>query len=101
MVEQVAEALVGLLGGAEARELAHRPQAPAIHRRVDAARERIAARQPDLGLVGEVGLGVERLDRKAAQRSERHIALAAERVGLPPFGLGGRDGGCRGSHKRS
>ena len=47
VVEQVAEALVGLLGGAEAGELAHRPQAPAVHRRVDAAGERILARLAD------------------------------------------------------
>jgi hypothetical protein len=40
VVEQVAEALVGLLGGSEACELAHRPQPAAVHRRVDAARER-------------------------------------------------------------
>jgi hypothetical protein len=43
VVEQVAEALVRLLGGAEAGELAHRPQATAVHARVHAARERIAA----------------------------------------------------------
>ena len=36
VVEQVAEALVGLLGGAEAGELAHRPQPPAVHRGVHA-----------------------------------------------------------------
>ena len=48
VVEQVAEALVGLLGGAEAGELAHRPQPAAVHRRVDAARERILAGQADV-----------------------------------------------------
>ena len=96
LVEQVAEALVGLLGRPEARELAHRPEAPAVHRRVDAARERIAAGQPDLALVGHVGLGVERLDLDAAQRREGHVALAAEGVGLAPFGFGrGEAGGSR------
>ena len=44
VLEQVAEALVRLLGGAEAGELAHRPEPAAVHRRVDAARERIDAR---------------------------------------------------------
>ena len=44
VLEQVAEALVRLLGRAEAGELAHRPEAAAVHRRVDAARERILAR---------------------------------------------------------
>ena len=47
VVEQVAEALVGLLRRPEARELPHRPQPPAVHARVHAARERILARQPD------------------------------------------------------
>ena len=47
VVEQVAEALVGLLRRPEARELAHRPQPPAVHARVHAARERELARQPD------------------------------------------------------
>ena len=54
VVEQVAEALVGLLGRAEAGELAHRPQPPAVHRdaRVDAARERGLAGKPDALLDG-------------------------------------------------
>jgi hypothetical protein len=47
VLEQVAEALVGLLARAEAGELAHRPQPPAVHRLVDAAREGVLAGQPD------------------------------------------------------
>ena len=47
VLEQVVEALVGLLAGAEARELAHRPQAPAVHRLVDAAGEGVLARLSD------------------------------------------------------
>ena len=47
VVEQVAEALVGLLAGAKARELAHRPQPPAVHRLVDPARERVRAGRAD------------------------------------------------------
>ena len=47
VLEQVVEALVGLLARAEAGELAHRPQPPAVHRLVDAARERVGARAPD------------------------------------------------------
>ena len=39
-VEQELEALVGLLGGAEAGVLAHRPEPAAVHVRLDAARER-------------------------------------------------------------
>ena len=44
-VEQVAEALVRLLGRAEARVLADRPRPPAVHVRVRAARERELARR--------------------------------------------------------
>ena len=55
VVEQVAEALVGLLRRPEARELAHRPQPPAIHARVHAARERKLARQPDRGVRDPAG----------------------------------------------
>ena len=64
VLEQVVEALVRLLGRAEAGELAHRPQAPAVHRRVDAARERVLAREAEVALVVELdGVGrVERLD---------------------------------------
>ena len=40
VVEQVAEARVRLLRRPEAGELAHRPEPAAVHRRVDAARER-------------------------------------------------------------
>ena len=71
VVEQVAEALVGLLGRAEAGELAHRPQPPPVHRRVDAAGERVLAGVADVALgihVGEVLRGVERLEL-AARRS--------------------------------
>jgi hypothetical protein len=83
VVEQVAEALVGLLRGAEARELAHRPQAPAVHRRVDAARERELAGLADpLGVVADVLRAVEPGDRLSGQRGERHVALGA---GLPGF----------------
>ena len=39
-LEQVAEAGIGLGRGAEARVLAHRPEAAAVHRRLDAAGER-------------------------------------------------------------
>jgi hypothetical protein len=63
MVQQVAEALVGLLRRPEPRELAHRPQAPAVHRLVHAAREGVLARQPDLLELREIGGRVERVDR--------------------------------------
>ena len=47
VVEQVAEALVGLLRRPEPRELPHRPQPAPVHARVHAARERKLAREPD------------------------------------------------------
>ena len=91
VVEQVAEALVGLLGGAEAGELAHRPQAAPVHARVDAARERILAREADPLLERADVLGtVERLDRLSRERRERLPALRRRRVELaePALRLG-------------
>jgi len=87
VVEQVVEALVGLLGRAEARELAEGPQAPAVHRRVDPARERILAGQADrrLEVRGEISGRVERLDLLAGERGERGVALGAEGVGGAPL----------------
>ncbi len=80
VVEQVVEALVGLLGGAEARELAHRPEAAAVHRRVDAAREREAAGDADAIVAvcvdGDHVVGrVERVDLLARERDELGVAL--------------------------
>ena len=43
--------LVRVLGGAEARELAHRPETPAIHGRMDAAGIRVLARELDATFV--------------------------------------------------
>jgi hypothetical protein len=51
VVEQVAEALVRLLGRPEAGELPHRPEAAAVHRRVDARGEGIDAGIAELGFV--------------------------------------------------
>src|SRR3954451_6561039 len=88
VVEQVAEALVGLLRGAEARELPHRPQAAAVHRRVDTAGERELTRVADVLLVlADVLRAVERLDR-----------LAAERVTLSAVGVWRFSGGGPGFH---
>jgi hypothetical protein len=82
VVEQVAEALVGLLRGAEAGELPHRPQPAPVHVLVHAARERVLAGTPDLAGVREVGLGVQGLDRLARERGELALALARARTGL-------------------
>ena len=94
-VEQVAEALVGLLDGAEAGELAHRPEPPAVHRRVDAAGERVLAGVAELLGSGSKparsSCGVERLDRVPGDRLEQRLALRgavvellAPLVGAPP-----------------
>src|SRR5436305_9009639 len=99
MVEQVSEALVGLLGRPEAGELAHRPQPAAVHRRVHAARVGVLARKADAGVRvrGQVLLGVQRLDRLAADGGEQPLPLprAAQALALPALqrgqltGLGG------------
>ena len=76
VVDQVAEALVRLLGGAEAGELPHRPQPAAVHRLVHAARERVLARAGrSRSGVRQVGRRVERLDRLPRERRERVLAL--------------------------
>jgi hypothetical protein len=80
VLEQVAEALVRLFGGAEAGELPHRPEPASVHRRVDAAGER-----EDAG-VSEVAVGVdldvlgavERLVLEARDGAEE-LALALRR----------------------
>ena len=73
VLEQVAEALVRLLGRAEAGELAHRPEPAAVHRRVDAARERVLPRIAEIALVvdPDVLRRVQRLDRKPGDRRGR------------------------------
>ena len=75
VVEQVVEALVGLLRGAEARELPHRPQPPAVHRLVDAAGVGELAGSPDGVGRREVLLGVERPSaaRRRACRAVRRM----------------------------
>ncbi len=86
VVEQVAEALVGLLDRPEARELAHRPEAAAVHRRIDAAGvgERAGeALVPLAVVIGQIVRRVERLDRVARERLERgRPARAPSRI--PP-----------------
>ena len=84
MLEQVAEARVRLLGGAEAGELPHRPEPPAVHRRVDAARVRVDARVAEVALVVDLDVvgRVERLDREPGHRREERVALGLRLVEL-------------------
>ena len=82
VLEQVAEALVRLLGRAEAGELAHRPELPAVHRRVDAARERIDTRVAEVAVVVDVDvLGrVERLVLEPRDGRRQLVAALRRRV---------------------
>ena len=97
--EQVLEALVRLLGRAEAGEHAHRPELAAVHRRLDAAGERVLPGQPEVAQVVARGVGrgqhvgdVERrsrsrtagLARRDARLGARDVARAAIR--RPPRG---------------
>ena len=88
MLEQVAEARVRLLRRAEAGELAHRPEPAAVHRRIDAARERIGAGPAEVALVVELDvLGrVERLVLDAGDgREELAFTFRRRLVALAPL----------------
>jgi hypothetical protein len=80
MCEQVAKTLIGVLGRAEARELAHRPKARAVHRRMYAARVRELAGRGELLVCIEaleiVGR-VQRVDRDLGERRESLFAFGA------------------------
>jgi len=85
--EEIAIALVGFDGGAEAGVLAHGPEAAAVHGGVDAAGEGEFAGVADdrFGVCrGEIALGVEAIDGKAGERGEMLFAFG-ERIG---FGVG-------------
>ncbi len=64
VLEQIAEALVRLSRRPEARELAHRPEPTAVHRRIDATRERERTRIAEVALV---------VDRRRVRRHERLV----------------------------
>ena len=93
--EELAEAAVGLGGGAEAGVLAHGPEATAVHGGLDAAGEGVLAGEADVAeVVGvfEVGGGVDAA-RLGGGGAEGGLALreaaedALEDAALP-FGLG-------------
>ena len=78
VLREVAEALVRLLRRAEAGELAHRPEATAVHRRIDAARERILARVAEVaGVVDVDALRRRRAARSRCPRSSRRARRSA------------------------
>ncbi len=73
LCEEVAEAAIGVFGGAEAGELSHGPEARAIHRRVNAARVGRLAWGAEIALrvpIGHIGLRVENADGMAGDRGE-------------------------------
>src|SRR5439155_3253168 len=91
VIEQVTEALVRLLGGAETRELPHRPEPAAIHRRVDAARVRVDAREAEVAVVVDVDVvgRAQRLDLEPRHRREElALPLGLRLVELLAPGLG-------------
>ena len=94
--EQELEALVGRLGRAEAGVLADRPVAAAVHRRLDAARERVLAGEAEVALVVEVlrraracRCGPSRARRGSrSPRGARRTSRARGPAGPPPSGAG-------------
>src|SRR3954454_24229091 len=85
---------VRLLGRTESRELAHRPQLPAVARRMDTADVRKFAWVVEIALVVELREVVGRVeagDRPARNRGERHVALGCplqrgvKHFALPPL----------------
>ena len=77
VVEQETEAGVGVLGGTEARELAHRPEPPAVHAGVDAAGVGELPRKTDpfLRAAGQILRRVERLDLHVRDGGEAYRPL--------------------------
>jgi len=83
LLEKIAEAAICVLGRGEARVLAHRPKAAAIHSRLDAPRVRVFARAAKVAAFiesGGVGRGVQILDFDARCRQEAFL----------PFGRAGQ-----------
>ena len=81
LVDQVFEAPVRVLGGAEAGDLPHRPKSAAIHRRVRPPRVRILAGQADVGRRrgGRIECRVDALKRKTARCAELRLPLGLSR----------------------
>ena len=92
--DEILEAPVGVLAGAEAGDLPHGPQTAAIHRRIRPARERILPGQTDVLLRhSHVERRIDALHRNSAQRVELFLTLfllleeAGDLVALPQLEL--------------
>src|SRR5690606_21257637 len=91
-LEQVVVARVALLGAAEARVLAHGPEAAAVHGGLHAAGEGVlpGEPQPPQQLVGVLRALLRRVDRRqgdAARGGEGLLALSGPLQRLGPGGL--------------
>jgi hypothetical protein len=78
LLEKIAEAAIGIGGGREPGVLAHRPEAAAVHRRLDAARIRVLPRPAEVALfvqTGHVRRRVEVLDLNSRCRQEPLLAF--------------------------
>src|SRR5262249_47252055 len=85
VLDQVAKAVVGVLAGAVAGDLPHRPEAAAIHRRIGAAREWILSRFTDLLVRRRVVGPIGPLDRNTGQGLVLRLELGPLLHGLVPF----------------
>ncbi len=99
MRKQIAEALIGILGGAKARELPHGPQAAAVHRGVNAARVRRLAgiAKVAVGIPSrKISWRVQTLNGKAGNGGEFRLSLGIllkrgpQHIFFPGFFLRGR-----------
>ena len=96
LLEQIAEAGVGLLGRAEAGEHAHGPQLAAVQGGMHAARVRILAGEAEIAHVvhaGDVGRRVQPVDGRGGGGDELRLALGEavegflEGGGFPALGF--------------
>ena len=89
VLEQVSETGVRLLGHAEAGELAHRPKAAAVHRRIDAPRVREDPGKAEIAVIVDLDVvrRVERLHVDPRHRREQGVPFWLFLVELaPPLG---------------
>src|SRR5215472_3739689 len=85
LAQEIAIALVGFDGGAEAGVLAHGPEAPAVHGGVNAARvgKFAGIAESGFGIAGsEILLSIQGLKRKAGERCEFLFALGGSWLSL-------------------
>ncbi len=96
--EEIAEALVGIFGRAEARELPHRPKPAAVHGGMNSAGVRRLAREAEIVLgvpIRQIRFRVQAANRIPGNGGEFGLSFGAffqrrmKRVFLPGLFLGG------------